>query len=91
MQNFVEYLKEAHNPRLYTKAALDENQSLEDKLRSLDLMKGPSAFAVHPIHFLPVVGSISYFAFKHIVKPGDIGISLQNGSLAYSYICCKYV
>ena len=78
MEIFSDYLRNAHSDRIFSKTLIGPEESLLDRLQGGGLLQ-PARTSLHPLHFLPVIGTCVYLSKRHIVPTGHIGTSTLNG------------
>jgi hypothetical protein len=78
MEIFSEYLQNAHSNRVFSKTLVRPDESLLARLQAEGLLQ-PAKTSLHPLHFLPVIGTCLYLSKRHIVPMGHVGTSVLNG------------
>jgi regulator of protease activity HflC (stomatin/prohibitin superfamily) len=79
MDIFSEHLRQFHADRVYTKTLIGPSTSLLDRLEENGLLQQPRG-SLHPLHFVPLIGTFVYLGGRHIVPPGHVGKSIINGN-----------
>ena len=79
MEIFADYLQNAHSDRIYSKALIKPNETLFDRLEEYGILQSARK-SFHPLHLVPVVGTLAYLAKRHVVPTGHIGMSTLNGN-----------
>jgi hypothetical protein len=85
--SFADTLRRVHLNRVYSQACVCPGESLVGRLQQMGLVTarpaGAGGLSFHPLHCLPLVGSLAYYAGRHIVPPGFLGLSVHNGQPSF--------